>query len=217
MMQILWISHPNIEKMLSKKQKTAKNRFFIIILFVLLIGLTSYTFSNSNVPKETSDRYTDFCNSYLQINNGFNPSNCKKPVDLSNTFLSISIPNNSLVNSKDDNYKGNYLQPRNKKIYFTDNEEKILYEISYLFVDDNLETDVVTINSIQKDQIEDWIETDTVLLNPSYEFVLLYKNSIILIDCTYLHEDLSTIEESDYFHESVRVFFQEFTNFLSSQ
>lgn len=196
--------------------KTVGNKILIIFSVVLLIGLISCVISKSNIPKGGNDRYTDFYNSYLLVNSNFEPSNCKKSMDLSTTFLSINIPENSLVSSKDDNYDGDPFQPRNRKIIFTDNEEKILYEISYLFVNDDFPTDVVTINSTSKEQIIDWTGLEFVPLNPSYEFVLMHANSIILINCTYLCEEMDTPEEINYFRESVRVFFQEFTDFLNS-
>ncbi|NCC15470.1 MAG: hypothetical protein EOM28_03860 [Clostridia bacterium] len=189
-------------------------------LAVLIIILTSTTivyayYFYPKQSKETAD-YEDLQNDYLFAKAQFKPGDCKKVVVSSESKTSISSTENMLITAKCDNFQKNALKPRNKKLIFLDQKEKILFTISCFHTNKFKEPDIVAIDTLYKKQTKAWFNDD-VTRYPYDQFIIIYRESFILIDCTYLDKNTYSEAEVAYFKLRSRLFFQEFANFLNDK
>lgn len=194
------------------------NRLISVLIISILsfLGIAcAHTTDSKQVQEKAS--YENFEKDYLFANAKFKPNDCTKVVDLSNNYSSISIPENSLSNIKTDNFEENALQPRNRKLVFLDAKENILYTITYLYMDKYLEPDIITIDKPYEEQMSDWMDDKGLAWNHNAQFIITYKESLILIDCTYLSQNEYSEKDSEYFVSRTKLFFQEFTDYLKAQ
>lgn len=200
--------------------KRILNHRFIAVLItsILTFSVTACVHTN-NDPTQIQEKasYENFENDYSVANAEFKPTDCRKVIDLSTNYSSISIPENNLVDVKTDNFEEDFLQPRNRKLVFLDIKENILFTISYLYTDKYSEPDIITINTPYEEQMSDWMDDKGFTWNPNAQFIMTYKEALILIDCTYLSQNKFSKEDSAYFVSRTGLFFQEFTQFLKDQ
>lgn len=198
-------------------KKILNNRLIAVLIIGILAFHTAACHTTDSAQVQEKASYENFETDYLFANAEFKPNDCAKVVDLSNNYSSISIPENNLVNVKTDNFEEKFGQPRNRKLVFLDTKENILFTISYLYTDKYLEPDIITIDKPYEEQMSDWLDDKGLTWNPNFQYIVTYKESLILIDCTYLNPNMYSAEESAYFQLRTRLFFQEFTDFLSNQ
>lgn len=198
-------------------KRIVKQRFLVVLITSILasnVVACDCTADPAQVQEKAS--YENFENDYLVANTEFNPTDCRKVVDLSTNYSSISIPENDLVNSKTDNFEEDFVQPRNRKLVFLDEKENILFTISYLYTNKYLDPDIITIDKPYEEQMGDWMDDKGFTCYHNAQFMITYKEALILIDCTYLNQKYSE-EDAAYFLSRTRLFFQEFTAFLKDQ
>ncbi len=197
----------------------SNNKFLMLILMMCTFSCTALVCVRSVYPKQVEEkaRYENFERDYLLANDEFQPSACRKVVDLSNNYSSISIPENNLVNSKTDNFEEDFSKPRNKKLIYLDEKEHILFIISYLYTNKYLEPDIITIDTLNEERMKEWLKGKELTWNRHCQFIVTFKEALILIDCTYLDKNTYSEEEAKYFNARSSLFFQEFANFLEKQ
>ena len=199
-----------------------KTTFIIVISFIFItsiISITSIIFisinNTSDHTNKTINNYSTFEKDYYNAYDNFNPNNFSKKGDLKNHYSSVSYPQNNLFNTKNDNYQDNPLQPRNRKIMFTDQNNEILFSISYLYTNNKLNTDIITVDTILKNSTEELLNIGELNINDYFQFIITYNNSIILINCDYISDNYDDVHKS-YFYSQVKLFFKEFTDYLKS-
>lgn len=199
-------------------RRILNTRFMALLLASILVfyGVSCAPATDATQVQEKAS-YENFENDYLVANAEFKPTDCNKVVDLSTNYSSISIPENELVNAKTDNFEENVLQPRNRKLVFLDVKENILFTISYLYTDKYLDPDIITIDKPYEEQMGDWMDDKGFTCYHNAQFMITYKEALILIDCTYLNQNKYSEEDAAYFVSRTRLFFQEFTAFLKNQ
>lgn len=200
------------------RNQIKKKRVYLLVLLSILSGcILGCGGLENETTRNLVPSYESFIRDYQTAVKYFKPGSCTSVLTTDNLFSCINFPENVLDDSLNDNFEGNVLQPRNKKLLFIDSQKKILFAISYLYTDVYMDTDIITIDKLYPDLFNREIEYNDLTINPYCEYILFYKDSLILVNSIYLDQSTFSESEADYFNKMSSSFFIEFADFLNSQ
>ncbi len=132
-----------------------------------------------------------------------------------NFYYSVSIPENAYFTESNDLYENDPVHPKYRMIFFIDVENWVLVWISYLFSEDHLKKEFVTIDEFPAEYATDQMEKIYPFLSESYECVLKENHCITLLKFYPLNQ-METDDEAMAFRGKAVSFIQDYCSLLDT-
>lgn len=188
-----------------------KKKIIVYFTVILLVSIASCKFSEQTPISNFT--YDSFEADYLASNENFIPNNFIKLEDLSQEYSSVTFPDNILFEKTNDNHQEDFWQPVNRKLAFIDKKSELLIVVTYLFTENEFETNILSMNILPKSVIDSLQTQYDKEVVPNFDFIITKDNYVILLECTPLDFEFYT-GNSDYVLEQIKLFFKEFTDYL---